>query len=450
MPAKKTVFICQVTEDTLKIIRCLYSNHSKIESVETRVEAVSKISQVLKDLNYKQQPIIISLPRAQATCRYLKIPSRIPNEIERIIKLQASSYLPYPASDLITGYQVISTDKEGYTHINLVIVYRDIIERYMKIFKELKIPAFNIALSSYGLANLYNQARPEENGTVMVVNINGTEAELAVVSRKKLVFSRSFKLNKDSPGWENAFIGEVNKTRDAYLKEIPEETPAKIAIFENEHVSEESFNNISRQLTIPVEKISYAEKNYGSSTAMLVGLGLGAIPESASLLPSNIKEAAAKNIRNRERLRIIAFFLSIILILGVTIAKSLNNKALYLNQLRAELSRVEKEAKPLEEIEKRMQFMQKQAQRGIVALDLLHDLYQVMPEGVSLANFIYEEEGLVILRGQTMELNPVFTLVKQLEKSKVFKKFNIKIKYAAKRRFSGGEIVDFEIDCVKK
>jgi len=105
---------------------------------------------------------------------------------------------------------------------------------------------------------------------------------------------------------------------------------------------------------------------------------------------------------------------------------------------------------PLEEIEKRIKIAASQGTKQFSSLDLLYDLNQALPAGVYLTNFAYEENSQVVLRGQAKELNLVFALVAQLEKSPVFKGFEIKISYATKRKVSSGEIVSFEIAISRK
>lgn len=454
-------FICQITENALKVIKCVSKNHNKIEFVGLEAEAISsgiddkklaeRFNYVLKKLEYNRNPIIISLPRSQATCRYLKIPSQVPKEIERIISLQASSYLPYSPNELITGYQIISTDKEGYAYINLVIVYKDVIERYLKVIKELKTAKLTVGLSSYGLSNLYSYIKPEELGSVMLIESDSQQIELAIIFRRKLVFSRSFKLNRSQPNWENLFIEEIKKTCDAYLKEVAMEEPAKIIVIGEEKASQELADILNKQAVLPVEVLSLNSiSTYANSFARLIGLGLGQIPESLNLLPKEIKAETVNTSLRKERLKLILFILGIILILGLGIAKNLHNKAGYLEHLKTELSKITKEARPLEEIEKRLKFIEARSQKEVSSLDMLYELHQVMPAQINLANLIYEEDGEVILRGQAQELDFIFAFVAGLEKSTVFKNFDIKVKYATKRKTTAGEIVDFEIACLRK
>ena len=467
---KNQIFICQITENALKVIKCLVGNGSKGEFTALEIEAIApdiedkkitqKLDQVFKKLEYNHNPIVVSLPRSKTTCRCLKVPTQIPKEIEKIVSLQASRYLPYPAGELITGYQILSTDKEGYSVINLVIVHKDVVERYVRIFKELKVATITIALSSYGLANFYDYINPGSAETVIIVDIDSLQAEVAIVNQKKVFFSRYFKINRTEPNWQNLVINEINKTRDVYLKEAFKDAPTKIMVIDARRTYSELVTVMNKQVGLPVEVLSYDKINLSddylnkilisdNSFANIVGFGLKAVEESLSLLPQDMKEVTKIFLRRKEQLRLTSLIIGIILMLGLGIAKNLDNKARYLKQLKIELNKIAKEAKPLEEITRRLEFIQNRSEKKLFSSDVLYELHQSIPNQTSLINLSYEEDNELILRGQAPELNSVFIFVSQLEKSAVFKSFNIKVRYATKKRTQTGEVVDFEIVCLK-
>jgi len=468
---KKTIFVCQLTEKYLKVAKCLLHN-SKRGFAGLELGALSpdiddkkiaeKLSASLKKLEYNNNPLIISLPRNQATCRLIKVPSQLPQEIKRIVSLQAPRYLPYPANELITGYQIISMDKEGYSALNLAIVHKDTVERYVKILQELKIKKFIIALSSYGICNLYGSINQNAPEVVMVIDIDSDGAELAIVSHKKLLFSRYFKLGLSKAGFENLFIDEINKTKDLYLKESSMQAPAKIVILEAGKIFPELIAALTKQADLPVEDLSYTKEmnlsgdslntilNSQSSFAGLLGLGTGEIEESLRLLPEEIKEEIIKGSRRKENLRFILFIFSIILLWVLGVTKSLDNKTQHLQRIKSELNKISKEAMSLEEIEKRVRLLQDRSQKKVSSLDVLYEIHKIMPPEISLVSFNYEEDKQVTLRGETLELNPVLAFVSILGKSPVFNKFNVKVRYATAKKMQEGEIVDFEIICLKK
>ena len=127
--------------------------------------------------------------------------------------------------------------------------------------------------------------------------------------------------------------------------------------------------------------------------------------------------------------------------------KNLDNKAKYLARLKSELRQISNEAKPLENIEKRFRFLEKGAVKPESSLDILYELHKVIPQDVSLVTIDYEENKVIVLRGVAPELNSVFALVSEFEKSNVFSRFKIKVDYATQRKLVGGEAVDFQISC---
>lgn len=459
--SKKTLFTCQITENYIKVAKFLISqtkrefNGSEIKIIPAGTSdknLTESIIQLLKKLGFNKNPIIVSLPRNFATCRYLKLPTQSSPEIEKIISLQASRYLPYPAHELITGYQIISTNKEGFSYINLVIVHSDVSKRYINIFETLKPSKLSILLSSIGLSNLYTYLKPEDPSPAIIIDVDSNNVEVTVVAEKKLYFSRYFKFNNQQAGWEKLFLDEINKSRAAYLKELTQSPPNKIIILGGSKITQEIATILKNEVGLQVEFLAYDDKVDSSevSFASLIGLGMVDTEESLNLLPLEVKEKIKRVSQYKDRLRIGLFILGILVMWFLTVAKNLDNKSAYLGLLKKELNKISKEAKPLENLEKRLLAIINQGFKKTSVLDILHELYKILPEEVFLIKITYEEHGPITLHGQAQKLNYVFSFVSQIEKSTLFKKFEPKVRYATKKKTLSGEVVDFEIVCSRR
>lgn len=470
------VFVSTVSDTVLKVVKFNIGKSSKRNFSALEVEALprgttidkglcEKLGKILKKLDYNNHPFIISLPRNLATSRYLTLPAQSLAEIENISSLQAPRYLPYPANELITGCQVISQNKNGYSQVNLVIVYKEVVNRYLNCFKILNIKNFSIILSSYGLGNFYNYLNPQETKRVMLVDIDLQQAEAAVIVHKKLIFSRYFKINRQLEGWEKLFGEEIQKTSDAYAREFPQEPVEKIALMGAEINFKESEKIIREQMELPIE-VLYQELNKGKfdipipslskvvnsdySFASLFGLALTQADTSLELLPEELKGKIRQAAHHRQYLRIFFLAVTVILLWFLAMAKNLDNKAKYLDRLKEEVGKIAQQARPLEEIDRRYKILESQGVKRAGCLDFLYELSQLMPAQVSLTNLNYEDDKELVVRGQSSELNPVFSLVSELEKSAVFKNFSVKVRYATKKKTATGEVVNFEIGCVKR
>lgn len=462
-----TRFICLITDNSVKILKCRQGNFSALEveallpGTDDKVLA-QKISIVLKRLGYNNNPIILSLPRNLATCRYLKIPTQSAQEIEKIVSLQASRYLPYPANELITGHQKIFTDKDGYSNINLVIVHKDVVDRYLKIFKEIKAATPGIILNSYGVCNFYNFFRRFESGPAMLIEIDSNYAEIAIANKDKLLFSRYIKINRSQPDWEHEFIEEVGRTQDAYLKEVSSEPLKKIVILGMQSKNQKIAEFLSKQSTLAVEILSFDNRIklsenvsktilYSEGSFLgLIGFGLDEMQPSLNILPQELKEGLRKKFQYKEQARLIMFAGAALLIWVAAIAKNLDNKAQYVSLIKSELNKIAKSAKPLEDMDRKIKSIETRKIKKTSILEMLHELYQIIPEAITLNNLNFEENSQLILRGQAQELNQILSFIDKLEKSPAFKKLSVRVRYATKKKSQAGEFVEFEIVCAKQ
>jgi hypothetical protein len=435
---KDFVFVCQISDDTCRIVKCLAQAGPRRQIADLEKTKLPGLAQALKKLGYNRHPIIVSLPRAQATARYIKIPSQSTHEIEKIIALQASRYLPYPAQELITAYQIISTDKEGYAHVNLIIAHKDAIQRYLDILRPLAPSEIKIILSSYGLLNLYTWAAQNKNEACVLINMEESQAEFAVIEEEKLLFSRVFNFSRDRQGWQQAVAEEINKSKDACLKELNRTAPIKTLTAQD--ILKNDFPQALQDKILATD----------SGFIALAGLALKELPESLNLAPPELKQAAKKMARRSELLRYAGLIIAIIIIFGLGLSRSLSNKEAYLQKIKAELDKVSQEARPLEEIERRVRAIEGRSRRPLSSLDMLYEISKLLPRELSLTGINYEESRQFILRGQAAELKPIFEFASQLKDSAVFKSFNIRVRYATKRAGTAAEVIDFEIVCLKK
>lgn len=455
---KQAVFICQISEGTLKIIKFLPPGAAQEKRMDAAFQVVlpqeedgksaERIVLAFKKLGFINNNLILSLPRNLAVSRWVKIPSQSPQEIEKIVSLQAPSYLPYPAEELVSGYQVIAVDKQGFSCLNLIIAHKDVINRYLKLFHGLKPAGLDIFLSSAGLCNFYNHAGPKDSRAVLLADIDSGGAELAVVVNKKLAFSRYFKLNRQDELWQDLFIEEIDKTRQAYSKEEALEAPDKIFILGETKGAKEAVETLKRRAPYPAELLSYGEKiaiPEDGSFVNLIGLGLEKPDDSLNLLPAELKVKAKKAAKYKQRFKTGILLSAIILIWISGLARNLDNKSRYLHLLRQELAKLAKEAKPLEDMEKTLNIMESRRNKDSLILDMLYSLHQNIPAGASLYVFSYQENGQIIIRGQAQELASVFAFIAKLEESAPFKQRGLKVGYATKKRMQNAEVVEFEL-----
>ncbi len=470
---RNAVFILQITDSAVKLMRCFFPDIRKKRHIEFDVESFSEnapdemipaaVNRLFKKTGYPAGRLVISLPRNKAAVRYLKVPAQSADEIEKIIALQASRLVPYPQEELITAYQIIGTDRSGFTELNLGIVHKDVFERYFALCKGIARVSLNLVLSSYGLSGLYAYLKPADTGTVMLMDFDGSQIELVIVSNRIMLFSRSIKIERDGAGeWEKALLEEVKRTLDAYTDETNGERPGRIVVAGTGVKQTEAVRLLREKSGFQAEALSFEkELNFSAdaakilsaapvSAASLAGLALHGVPVSLNLLPRRIKENAARGSRLKRFLRLGLFVCAAFVLAGAGLFKSLDNKERYLRLIEQELKKNEKEASYLADLEYRIGAFGKRLQARPSVLEMLHQLFQAVPAAISITQFAYEEDKGVVLRGQCVEFNSVLELVSALQKAPAYSKSRVKVRFASRKKTAQGEIVDFEIGCMNR
>jgi len=420
-------------------------------------ENTGEILRVLKEFGYEREEVIVSLPRDSVTIRYSKVPSQSSREIENILQLQASTYLPYPNADLITAYQLIRQDRNGYSDINCIVIHRDSINRLIAVLHSAGISRFKIIVSSFGLLPFYSRlGMAASRSAVIFLERGARHEELVIGTRETMVFSRTWNIsNKQNvPGQT---LEEIRKSIELYRKEISSQVPQKMLVFN-------AGTNAGKlpENSIPGCEITYAgysdviaasspevmEKISRSSGSWIhiAGLGVTAFPESAYVLPADLKQKSLQEKHMRELMKAGSLLCLAFFILFAGFARHFENKKLYLNKLKERIKQLEKEALPLEQKEKRLVLLSTRSKDSRLVLPVLTDITMSVPEDIKLTELTYEK-GEVFIRGESSRLASVLNFVSSLEKSPWFKNNQTEMNHASAKN---AETVLFEISSRKR
>ncbi len=468
---KNTQYICSITESALKVLRCSVQDSGKSEFSRAAVEAVlgeadekqvsARLVEMVRRMGYAGEPLLICLPRHNATSRCLKVPANSPPEIEKIVSLQAPRLFPYPANELNSGFQIIQTDAQGYTDVNVVIAHRAVIERYLKVSQELKAMRLSVTLSSFGLCALHNWSALRSPDPVLVIDVDGPQVEAVIVANRKFLFSRAFRVPLPKDEWGRVCLEELRKTLDLYQREVKGAEVTRAVVVQCGPGGRELIPQLKEKLKLSAEELSFSDRlklsaevkqclnNATVSFAALIGLGLERMSEYVNLLPTEVK-AVSKSQERSSHWRQLGVVLSLALCLALAgLLRQVANKESHLKKLKAELAAISEQSKSLEEIARRLELLEKYADKGISALDVFAELHKAVPDSVMLSSFVFEENSGLIIRGHAPELDRVFDFVSRLQKSVLFRGFTVKVRYATKKKTRGLEFIDFEILCEK-
>lgn len=469
----KSITVLEITTSHIKLAQSKENSSGRIITKllvrEVTSEAPQDIVKSLKELvsssKLKITRLILSVPRQFLTLRTLRLPSQDNQEIEKMVELQVSQQIPCAREDIVVDYLTVSKDNLNYSRVLLVICQKKIIHNYLKILSDANLKAERLTLSSQGICNWYQHFSRRNNirepKPVVLLDIDTKNTDICFYDQDNLLFTRSVSFGAADVKSQrfDSLAEELRKTLSTLQKEQLDLEIAKIFIttalegikplidkLQTEFSSAVELINPLKEVPLDKELIIPLILNEGQcSSSSILGLVLVKAKEEIDLLPPEVKKEQTQKSKIKE-LIFLGTLLGLLLVLSLGIlATRIYKTELYLKKLEATLKETSPKTKEIETTLKKLALVKERLSPQGSSIDMISELYNIIPEGVSLSIFSLEEGKFITLQGLSLAMSDVFNFQSILEKSPYFK--NVEVKYASKRRVRQIEVTDFRITC---
>lgn len=452
---EKNTLVCSVRGTAVNVVRMGGKDPRSCEfySASAGSSSLADLKDALSGLLKKHGlsgKFVVALPQKQCSCRFLKVPSIEEQEIERMVKMQASRLLPASKDELVVRFLVTSKEPDGYSNVTVIIVRREIVELYRELAEGAGVREYALTAGFNGLFNLYKKT-VRVPGISAVVEINTSEAEVIFCSDTMLFFSRSFSLPRQ--GWQKTLEEEYRKTEEAFMKEHNFPPPARVFCCISPRLLKEAgaglpdrfeamkFWKDSEKPEEVAAKLEKFEFSFGSAW----GAGLTAVAETADMVPDSIREARKTGAARKEAVNAAVFFLAAMLLSWAAIWQETRELERALSETKKKISFVEPEARKLEQFEKKLSAKNEDSN----ALEILRDI-RTKASGIHLTSLVFEAGRELNLRGYAQEMQKIFLFASSLEASPALKGYKAAIKRTSEKKSGQGGAIEFEIICSKK
>jgi len=428
---------------------------------------IGMIKEISKDIRIDPNSFIISLPSVYAAVRNPEFPSTDAGEIKNMVELQMGKHTPYSTSEIVTDYQIVYTSSDGYSRVMLVIVHRDIINRYFRILEKAGLRTDKITLDSEGVLNWYRVSykNKPENTPFLLIDVNYNTSNLVFILQNRIIYNRVISLGfiqsvEGMDKWHKDFIEEVNRSFYAYQNEMINKDITRIVISGSERLTKKLNDNLLKDtFKLPIEivnqfKNTYVAKEtlelYGGdlkdvSFSSLAGLAFVYNKDSISLLPQviRIERSVKRRARSLYALGILMAF--ILVAISSIFLEKIYNRENYLGKLKNKASSIKPRADELDRMMKEMRMIKIRSDARGSVLNMLYEIYKTISPEIYMSSVSFDGKHSINLRGTSSVMSEVFKFVNDLEKSEYFD--NVKTKYVSKNVVEGKEVVEFEIIC---
>jgi Tfp pilus assembly PilM family ATPase len=475
--SKKPNLYIEVNKKYLKILHSEITPNGPVVT-KLLVEPVSglseeEIAKLLKDTassnNIKLDSVTVIISRERAMIRYMCLPALDKSEIEKMVSFEIAKQTPYSQDEIISDYEVLSRDTEGYSRVMLVVSPKNEIARINRI---LGIPGNRlkrISLSSEVIIGWLDTAgvtlTKEKN--ICLIDIDSDNTEIIIVSNGKLSFGRSISIGaldileteEQDDSSKTRLVDEIKRSIAAYLKEKTTEAGdiSEFVITGANSVIKSFAEFFAIAVEAPCRAVNVlhegflangalAETGIPQEVSICAVCGGPFAGEGINLISQDEKRKQSQNAAIRKIINIsIALFLIFSVVLAL-IGLKIYRKEKLLNELELMYGRIEPTASRVEIKFEKLRSIKAQLSGEASSLHVIYNLYNLIPENISLLDFNYDDTSRVVrFRGTTRKISDVFKLVTLLESSASFS--NVQTRSVAEKRSRGSAAIDFQIRC---
>jgi Tfp pilus assembly protein PilN len=191
-------------------------------SVPADEDAAGAIRGRLAEVGVRARRAQVGLPRRAVVAKAVDLPAVPGADLRRMVGFELERHLPFAPSDAVFDFEVLNAEPGRPVRILLVAVERRSHERVRQLLRDAGLTPRLIGVGIHSLARL---ADAETGRGRIVLWLDATDAELAVVVRGRVVASRAFPLPADGEARERALEAELRRT----LAALPEADRAKVA-----------------------------------------------------------------------------------------------------------------------------------------------------------------------------------------------------------------------------
>lgn len=428
----------------------------------TDTEISKIIEEMLSERELNAQDCVVTIPRRLAILKNLTLPSRIDSEIAQMIEMQVGRNIPYSSEDIIYDYTILKKDLSSAS-VLVAIVSREIIQRYLDIFKAAgSLPGW-LTLSSSGITGWLEyrsqKGRPEFKSALCFLNIDGRHTEVCFCNDQKLVFSRQvpFGITDIRGGRISAFEQQLALTLEAYRKEQMGVDITRLVMISTLPEAVFLKDDIEREYKVPVETLSSFEDFpcgeevevrdswLQNECSIAVGLGLLFSEKKRwlNLMPPEIRNTSLTRQRQRQWAKLALAAAVMFVSLSTALGYEIYNRARYLGQIQSEIAKIEPELRKAHKEAELLRLVGQKSTERIFIAEVIKELQQLLPAEVHFYAVSVSGGGVLNVQGYAKTGESVSQLQNDLVRSPFFQ--NVTLQYATLRKSSSGELTDFKM-----
>jgi len=395
---------------------------------------------------------VLLIPVYQCTTKYAVLPSANPAEIEKMLEFELPNIVPYNTQPWTWDFSIIGQQEDGASKVLIVLSPLSIIDRHIKTLLSLGIKTDVITISAMFYTLLLNKDK-----TLLELNplgyfcLNEDYVDFFVIENRQVTFLQGVRLKGKFCENTRLVEAEIQRSLSMVKKHRFTGCPGRFFTI-NSDGSATNFVKIVEKVTgVSVKEVESATlyNEHSSIIDKLVTVSsddyLSLAPEKAqiNLLPRGLKKKHRRS-NNRRQMALHVLKVCFVLLLAFLCLKTIIwRKSRLLERYEQKLFAVSPMAEKLQFLQQQLDIIQSQLKGDISTLDIVSELYRVLPKDITVHYLSIEHDKKITTRAQAKLLSQAFDCIGPLEQSDYFE--NVKQNYANQRQIQDSLLIDFEI-----
>lgn len=422
-----------------------------------------KIAVVIDRLGIKKAAGMCVIPSNIVTTKNIEIPSLDQEEIRSIIDLQAGRHTPYSREEILIGYISIGVFQRNYTKVLLIIANREAIINRLEACEQAGLHVEKVLFGPECTASLYADIFDvqENDDPIGIIDIGRLRTDFIVEHNRTVATCRTIpigfqELANNAASGKEMFIKELIQSLEVYKNEDIHKLPGRYVVTVDNALSQDLLPALKERFGVDAEIVTFERKvemgdgggvkdqaREDSFVALVGSMALAPAAFDVDMMPEEIKNQ--REIQNQgQQVILTGVFLMILLVLACAFFfAKIYFRNVYYEKLKKEYIIKQYLVVQLDKVAHRTRIIKDFVRTRMVSLDVLQELYRLVPDEMYLQNVLLEENGTINIQGISESMSTVFDVVKALEDSTLFK--NVKTRSTTAKKDRGKDAAAFDI-----
>jgi hypothetical protein len=369
-----------------------------------------------------------------------------------MLEYEMHNIIPYNSQPWTWDFFSVCEHPDGSSTIMIVLSPLRLMESHIRNLALLGIRPRIITTTAmfYGLvltgAKVISNAKP-----VACFCLRNHSMDFFVVENRRLIFARGVRLPDRSSPDVAELSAHIHQSCAMFAKQAISANPDVSVMLTTDRSCPHSAKIAREALHASVQEVDL-DRLYDQTPRMLTALhaanridraGAAAKQYRINLLPADSKQKHRRTARRRRVLLHVLRVCFLVLLAWLSVRTAVWRKARLLNRCRQRMSLTGPAAERLKTLQQQLAIIQQQLHRGVVVLEIISELYIVLPSDITIHFLAINQNGKLVIRAQAKHLSQAFDSIGPLEQSRYFS--NVRQSYANQRQIQASVLIDFEI-----